>query len=86
AEKKQQVFNIGTNQPAVLTEIRRHIQANFDNLPVAVEYMHSDIYDIADQYGKYSFLLIYKLGTDKIPFFFTLIVRTVAMLVKVIFF
>lgn len=35
AEKNQQVFYIGTNQPEVLTEIRRHILANFENLPVA---------------------------------------------------
>lgn len=32
AEKNQQVFYIGTNQPEVLTEIRRHILANFENL------------------------------------------------------
>ena len=29
AEKRQQVFYIGTNQPEVLTEIRRHILAEF---------------------------------------------------------
>jgi D-lactate dehydrogenase len=29
AEKKQQVFYIGTNQPEVLTEIRRHILGEF---------------------------------------------------------
>ncbi|VDZ99335.1 D-lactate dehydrogenase [Salmonella enterica subsp. enterica] len=85
AEKNQQVFYIGTNQPAVLTEIRRHILANFDNLPVAGEYMHRDIYDIAEQYGKDTFLMIDKLGTDKMPFFFTLKGRTDAMLEKVNF-
>lgn len=85
AEKNQQVFYIGTNQPAVLTEIRRHILANFDNLPVAGEYMHRDIYDIAEQYGKDTFLMIDKLGTDKMPFFFTLKGRTDAMLEKVKF-
>ncbi|EBS7635486.1 D-lactate dehydrogenase [Salmonella enterica] len=86
AEKNQQVFYIGTNQPAVLTEIRRHILANFANLPVAGEYMHRDIYDIAEQYGKDTFLMIDKLGTDKMPFFFTLKGRTDAMLEKVKFF
>lgn len=34
--------------------------------------MHRDIYDIAEQYGKDTFLMIDKLGTDKMPFFFTL--------------
>ncbi len=76
AEKNQQVFYIGTNQPEVLTEIRRHILANFENLPVAGEYMHRDIYDIAEKYGKDTFLMIDKLGTDKMPFFFNLKGRT----------
>lgn len=83
AEKRQQVFYIGTNQPDVLTEIRRRILADFKNLPVAGEYMHRDIYDIAEQYGKDTFLMIDKLGTDKMPLFFTLKGRTDAMLEKV---
>ncbi|AFJ46476.1 D-lactate dehydrogenase [Shimwellia blattae] len=85
AEKRQQVFYIGTNQPAVLSQIRRHILANFSNLPVAGEYMHRDIYDIAAVYGKDTFLMIDKLGTDKMPFFFTLKGRTDAALAKVPF-
>lgn len=83
AEKKQQVFYIGTNQPDVLTEIRRHILGEFANLPVAGEYMHRDIYDIAERYGKDTFLMIDKLGTDKMPFFFTMKGRADAMLGKV---
>lgn len=83
AEKKQQVFYIGTNRPEVLTEIRRHILAEFTHLPVAGEYMHRDIYDIAERYGKDTFLMIDKLGTDKMPFFFTMKGRTDAMLEKV---
>nr|WP_318381002.1 D-lactate dehydrogenase [uncultured Enterobacter sp.] len=83
AEKRQQVFYIGTNQPQVLTAIRRHILANFTHLPVAGEYMHRDIYDIAARYGKDTFLMIDKLGTDKMPFFFTLKGRTDAWLQKV---
>ncbi len=83
AAKNQQVFYIGTNQPQVLTEIRRHILANFANLPVAGEYMHRDIYDIAERYGKDTFLMIDKLGTDKMPLFFTLKGRTDALLEKV---
>ena len=86
AAKRQQVFYIGTNQPAVLTEIRRHMLANFDNLPVAAEYMHRDIYDIAERYGKDTFLMIDKLGTDKMPLLFTLKGRADAMLEKVALF
>ena len=83
AQKNQQVFYIGTNDAAVLTEIRRHMLANFESLPVAGEYMHRDIYDIAERYGKDTFLMIDKLGTDKMPFFFTLKGRTDALLEKV---
>jgi len=83
ALKNQQVFYIGTNDASVLTEIRRHILANFRNLPVAGEYMHRDIYDIAERYGKDTFLMIDKLGTDKMPFFFTMKGRTDALLDKV---
>ena len=83
AEKRQQVFYIGTNKPEVLTAIRRHILANFTSLPVAGEYMHRDIYDIAERYGKDTFLMIDKLGTDKMPFFFSLKGRTDAVLEKV---
>ncbi|MGG7444890.1 D-lactate dehydrogenase [Kosakonia oryzendophytica] len=82
AESNQQVFYIGTNQTEVLTEIRRHILANFTHLPIAGEYMHRDIYDIAEQYSKDTFLMIDKLGTDKMPFFFTLKGRTDAFLEK----
>ncbi|WP_376783343.1 D-lactate dehydrogenase [Kosakonia cowanii] len=82
AEARQQVFYIGTNQTAVLTEIRRHILANFDHLPVAGEYMHRDIYDIAERYGKDTFLMIDKLGTDKMPLFFNIKGRTDALLDK----
>ena len=83
AEKNQQVFYIGTNQTSVLTDIRRHMLATFTHLPVAGEYMHRDIYDIAEKYSKDTFLMIDKLGTDKMPFFFNLKGRTEAMLEKV---
>lgn len=82
AQKRQQVFYIGTNQPAVLSAIRRHILSQFTHLPVAGEYMHRDIYDIAERYGKDTFLMIDKLGTDKMPFFFTMKGRADALLGK----
>ena len=80
AEKKQQVFYIGTNDTSALEDIRRHILAHFHNLPVAGEYMHRDMYDIAEKYGKDTFIMIDKLGTDKMPRFFTLKGRIDAML------
>ncbi|MCG7364879.1 D-lactate dehydrogenase [Pantoea tagorei] len=84
-EPQQQVFYIGTNDPAVLSDIRRHILTHFTHLPVAGEYMHRDIYDIAEVYGKDTFLMIDKLGTDKMPLFFTLKGRVDAWLAKLSF-
>lgn len=85
AELSSQVYYIGTNQPEVLTELRRHILSNFENLPVAGEYMHRDIFDIAEVYGKDTFVMIDKLGTDKMPMFFSLKGRMDAILGKVPF-
>ncbi|MFV8990488.1 D-lactate dehydrogenase [Serratia fonticola] len=81
-EGKEQVFYIGTNDTAVLTELRRHMLSQFENLPVAGEYMHRDIFDIAEVYGKDTFMMIDKLGTDQMPRFFTLKGRVDATLNK----
>ncbi|MDX7991373.1 D-lactate dehydrogenase [Xenorhabdus littoralis] len=85
AEPSSQVFYIGTNQPEVLTELRRYILSNFQHLPVAGEYMHRDIFDISEVYGKDTFVMIDKLGTDKMPMFFNLKGRVDAVLGKVPF-
>lgn len=83
SESAQQVFYIGTNDTAVLDQLRRHMLANFSNLPVAGEYMHRDIFDIAETYGKDTFVMIDKLGTDKMPLFFTLKGRADALLARI---
>lgn len=70
AEKDAAVFYIGTNDPAELTEVRRHILANFQNLPIAGEYIHREAYDVAAKYGKDTFLFIQTAGTDRMPAFF----------------
>jgi D-lactate dehydrogenase (quinone) len=61
------VFYIGSNDPYELTGIRRHILAHFADLPIAGEYMHRVALDIAEQYGKDSFLSIQYLGTGRLP-------------------
>ncbi len=83
ADTETQVFYIGTNNPDELENIRRYILANFKNLPVAGEYMHRECFDVAEVYGKDTFLMINKLGTDKMPMFFTLKGRMQAILSKV---
>lgn len=70
AETETSVFYIGTNDPGELTEIRRHILTEFDNLPIAGEYIHREAYDVAAKYGKDTFLFIKKMGTDRMPALF----------------
>ena len=67
AETETQVFYVGTNDPADLQKIRRHILSSFKTLPISAEYMHRGAYDIAQDYGKDIFLLIKKLGMKQIP-------------------
>lgn len=72
AVQDKHVFYIGTNSPAVLEKIRRHSLTEFSQLPISGEYMHRDIYKIAKEYGKDSFVVINKLGTDRLPLLFGL--------------
>lgn len=71
-EGEEQSFYIGTNDPHILTEIRRHILQNFSDLPVAGEYMHREAFAVTRVYGKDTFVMIDKLGTEFMPRFFTL--------------
>ncbi len=66
-EEKTAVFYIGTNNTSELTEIRRHILSAFEGLPISGEYMHREAFDIAETYGKDTFLAIQYLGTDRLP-------------------
>lgn len=65
--EKKQVFFLGTNDPANLTELRRHILSSFKELPEMCEYMNRGIFDIAGRYGKDVFLSIKHLGTRRLP-------------------
>jgi D-lactate dehydrogenase len=71
-ERETKVFYIGTNSPAELTKIRRHILAHFSDLPVEGEYLHRVAFDIAENYGKDTFLAIHHLGTGWLPTMFAL--------------
>jgi D-lactate dehydrogenase len=78
-EGETKVFYIGTNDPAELTKIRRHILANFSDLPVEGEYLHRVAFDIAAKYGKDTFLAIHYLGTGMLPTLFAVKARVDAM-------
>ena len=71
-EKTTRVFYIGTNDPGELTKIRRHILLHFENLPISGEYLHRDAFDVAETYGKDTFLMIQHLGSDWLPTLFAL--------------
>jgi len=71
-EKETAVFYIGTNQTSVLNDIRRHMLANFEVLPISGEYIHRDAFDIAAKYGKDTFWVIKKFGTHWLPKLFAL--------------
>src|SRR5215831_1063425 len=66
-DAETKVFYIGTNDPAELTKIRRHILAHFNDLPIEGEYLHRVAFDIAEKYGKDTFLAIQYLGTRWLP-------------------
>lgn len=70
--EQEQVFYIGTNNPDQLTKLRRDILSNFEHIPEVAEYMHRDIFNISEKYGKDVFVMINKLGTDPLPKLFSL--------------
>ena len=63
----EQTFYIATNDADVLTQIRRDMLKGFSSLPEVGEYLHRDMFDIADKYGKDTFLSIHHLGTTFLP-------------------
>ncbi|MGY3604894.1 MULTISPECIES: D-lactate dehydrogenase [unclassified Bradyrhizobium] len=65
-------FYIGSNDPSELETIRRHILANFNSLPISGEYLHRTAFDIAEKYGKDTFLAINYLGTARLPMLFAI--------------
>lgn len=69
---EEKTFYIGTNKASDLTGIRRRILSNFETLPISAEYMHRDVFDVSEAYGKDTVLLIKHLGTDRLPQVFAL--------------
>ena len=81
----ERTFYIGTDNTAALTDLRRSILSDFTTLPVSAEYMHADVFDISDRYGKDTMVMIDKLGTDRLPMFFAIKGWVDARLAKVPF-
>ncbi len=70
--KREQTFYIGTNDTNELTKLRKDILSRFKNLPEVGEYMHKDIFDISQKYGKDTFLSVLHLGTERLPRLFSI--------------
>ena len=68
----EQTFYIGARSPDWLAELRRRILGGFDTLPVSAEYMHREVFDITERYGKDTVVMIDKFGTDRLPLFFAM--------------
>ncbi|EGU33909.1 D-lactate dehydrogenase [Vibrio ichthyoenteri ATCC 700023] len=83
--KKEQLFYIGCNDASKLTTLRRDMLSQFKHLPEMGEYMHRDIFNLAEQYGKDVFLSIHHLGTDNLPRFFALKAKVESLLKRVPF-
>ena len=70
--QNEQVFYIGTNEAQRLGKLRRDVLAQFETLPISAEYMHKEIFDLSERYGKDTVLMIKHLGTAALPQFFAL--------------
>ncbi|PYG26602.1 D-lactate dehydrogenase [Pelagimonas varians] len=68
----EKTFYVGSHDTAALGLLRRSILAGFETLPVSAEYLHEDVFDLSDVYGKDTMVMIDKLGTDRLPMFFAL--------------
>lgn len=69
-EEDAATFYLGTNDANVLQDVRRAFLRDFAEPPIAAEYMHETAFDIADAYGRDSFVAIEWLGTDRLPALF----------------
>ena len=70
--EQQQVFYVGSNDPDVFERIRREVLSTFKNLPISGEYLHRDCYDATKKYGKDTFVVIDRLGSEFIPKLFAM--------------
>lgn len=80
AEPESETFYVGCSEPAALAELRRLILKESASLPIAGEYLHRDAFDLADRYGKDQFVMIERLGTDRLPSVFAMKARLDAIL------
>ncbi|MGB3725008.1 MAG: D-lactate dehydrogenase, partial [Glaciecola sp.] len=78
--KQEASFYIGTNNSDDLYRLRRLLLTELEELPEVGEYMHRDAFDIAQAYGKDTFLSVMHLGTKRLPKMFAIKGRVDAVL------
>ena len=69
---KEKIFFVGTNDPDVLTDLRRNILSTFEQLPVSAEYMDQETFSFTERYGRDTVYLVRTVGTDRLPPLFQL--------------
>jgi len=80
---KEKVFYLGTNNPAKLSQLRKDILTNFEQLPEMAEYLHRTVFKITEDYGKDTFLSVKYLGTRNMPRYFTIKAKIENLLKKI---
>lgn len=60
------VFHLATDDPGVLTDIRRRMLGEAALVPISAEYMHRDMFQMAARYGKDTFIAVWMLGASRL--------------------
>ncbi|WP_158968782.1 D-lactate dehydrogenase [Paraglaciecola sp. L3A3] len=68
--EQEHTFYLGTNSPQALQTVRTTLLKRSTSLPVYAEYLHRDIFNLADNYGRDTVLMIKYFGTKWLPKFF----------------
>ncbi len=70
--EQETTFYLGTNSTSALQAVRKTLLEKSSSLPVYAEYLHRDTFNLADDYGRDTVLLIKYLGTNRLPMFFNI--------------
>lgn len=70
--EQKHTFFISTNESKHLHSLRVAILKSMTELPISAEYMHRDVIDLTDHYGRDTMLVLKHFGTSVMPRFFNL--------------
>lgn len=70
--EEEHTFYLGSNSSYAMHLLRKNLLEKTSCLPVYAEYLHRDIFELADDYGRDTVLLIKNLGTNYLPLFFNI--------------